>query len=565
MADVNPFAKYAQPEENPFAKYAAQAPQQPAPEQPEPSGGFSQGVGNLLAGAVRGAGSIGATIVDQIRSKLADPVQQAIPQNMRPQITQGLQDAPRGQALRAAMDSGLQEMGAQPESMLYKGGQLAGEVAGTAGVGGVLGKGLSAVPALAKFAPMVQSGGLTLGPASTGNYAANLALRAAGGAANGAATAALINPEMTAEGALAGAALPVAVKGAQYAGKGVSALTKNVLGRMTGTSPETISAAYRAGQEGSVDFLRNMRGDASFDEVVDAAKAGLEKMRADRGAQYRNGMLDISADKTVLDFAPIDSAMRKVQEIGSYKGIQTNKNAAGIVDELSQTIAQWRQLNPAEYHTPEGLDALKRAIGDIRDATQFGSPARRAADSVYNSVKGEITKQAPVYSKVMGDYSKATEALQETERVLSLGKSTSQDTAIRKLQSLMRNNAQSNYGNRLSIAQQLEEKGGVQLTPAIAGQAMNTWVPRGVAGQIQAGGIGLGGYMNPAVLAALPFTSPRLVGETAYRAGLLSNAATGAAQQVPGLLSASPQARQIGQGLLTTLPIAISTSQTARQ
>ena len=531
---------------------------------PSSGGGFAQNAGNLLAGAVRGAGSIGATIVDQIRSKLSDPVQQAIPQNMRPQVTQDLQDAPRGAALRSAMDSGLQEMGAQPDSWMYKGGQLAGEVAGTAGVGGVLGKGLSAVPALAKFAPVVQSGGLTLGPASTGNYAANLAMRAAGGAANGAATAAMINPEMAAEGALAGAALPVAVKGAQYAGKGAAAAGKRVLGAMTGTSPETLSAAYKAGQNGSVDFLRNMRGDASFDEVVDAAKAGLEKMRADRGAQYRNGMMDISADKTVLDFAPIDNAMRKVQEIGSYKGIQTNKNAAGIVDELAQTVSQWRQLNPAEYHTPEGLDALKRAVGDIRDATQFGTPARRAADSVYNAVKGEITAQAPVYSKVMGDYAKATEVLKETEKALSLGERASSDTAIRKLQSLMRNNVQSNYGNRLSLAQQLEEKGGVQLTPAIAGQALNTWTPRGMSGAIQAGGLGLGAYLNPATLALAPLTSPRLMGEAAYRAGLLSNVAGGVGQ-VPGLLSASPQARQIGQGLLTTLPIAISTSQTARQ
>lgn len=532
----------------------------------EPSGGVAQGAGNLLAGLVRGAGSIGATIVDQVRSKLADPAQQATPEMFRPRVTAGLAEAPRGAELRQAMDGGLQAAGAQPDSLTYKGGQLAGEIAGSAGVGGVLGKGLSAIPALAKFAPVVQSGGLTLGPAGTGNYAANLAMRAAGGATSGAATASLINPEMAAEGAIAGAALPVAIKGAQYAGQGARLLAKNALGRMTGTSPETVSAAFNAGRTRSQDFLSNMRGEASFDDVVESAKSGLEKMRADRGAQYRSGMADISADKTVLDFSPIESAMQKVREIGSYKGVQTNKNAAGIVDELADTISQWRQLNPAEYHTPEGLDALKRAIGDIRDATQFGSPARRAADSVYNSVKGEITKQAPVYSKVMGDYSKASEALKETERALSLGDRASQDTAIRKLQSLMRNNAQSNYGNRLSLAQQLEEKGGVSLTPAIAGQAMNTWVPRGMAGQIQAGGIGLGALLtNPGVAAMLPLTSPRLVGEAAYKAGLLSNAASGIGQQAGGLLSMSPQARQLGQGLLTTLPVAISTSQTTRQ
>ena len=542
-----------------------------------PPANMAQEIDNLRGGFIRGAGSIGASLLYPW-----DSAQDALNGDRGPTLSSlitGNKPMNRNQQRRADMDSALSSLiGSDPNSRGYAAGQLGGEIAGTAGMGGLIGKGLSAIPALAKYAPVVQSGGMTLGNAGTGSYLANLGIRAAGGATSGAATAALIDPETIGSGAVAGAAMPIAVKGAQYAGKGAQyawkgakTLLKNTLGATTGTSAETISAAYNAGKNKSTTFLDNMRGNAGFDDVVESAKAGLNSMRADRAAQYRSGMMDISADKSVLNFAPVDEALQKVQSMGSYKGVQTNKNASGVVGEISDKIAEWRSLNPAEYHTPEGMDALKRAIGDIRDATQFGTPARRAADGVYNAVKGEITKQAPTYSKVMGQYASASDELAQIEKALSLGDKTSKDTAIRKLQSLMRNNAQTSYGNRLSLAQQLEQKGGVELTPAIAGQAMNTWTPRGITGAMQkAGGLGLAGasLLNPSLLAAgavAPLGSPRLMGEALYKAGLLSHAAENAGASATGLLSSNPNALQIGRGLLQTMPIAISASQTARQ
>ena len=530
--DDNPFAKYAQQEDNPFAKYASQPAQQvqaPVAAKPSkaaliaqfiaPPANMAQEIDNLRGGFVRGAGSIGASLLYPW-----DSAQDALNGDRGPTLSSlitGDKPMNRNQQRRADMDSALSSLiGSDPNSRGYAAGKQVIEIAGTAGMGGLIGKGLIAIPALAKFAPVVQSGGMTLGNAGTGSYLANLFIRAAGGATNGAATAALIDPETIGSGAVAGAAMPIAVKGAQYAGKGAKTLLKNTLGATTGTSAETISAAYNAGKNKST---------------------------------------------------PVDEALQKVQSMGSYKGVQTNKNASGVVGEISDKIAEWRSLNPAEYHTPEGMDALKRAIGDIRDATQFGTPARRAADGVYNAVKGEITKQAPTYSKVMGQYASASDELAQIEKALSLGDKTSKDTAIRKLQSLMRNNAQTSYGNRLSLAQQLEQKGGVELTPAIAGQAMNTWTPRGITGAMQkAGGLGLAGasLLNPSLLAAgavAPLGSPRLMGEALYKAGLLSHAAENAGASATGLLSSNPNALQIGRGLLQTMPIAISASQTARQ
>jgi hypothetical protein len=162
--------------------------------------------------------------------------------------------------------------------------------------------------------------------------------------------------------------------------------------------------------------------------------------------------------------------------MGSFKGQVINKNAAGTVDEVSGLVNQWKALDPAEYHTPEGLDALKKAIGDIRDSVQFGTPGRKAADTAYNAVKAQIDFQAPTYAKVMKDYSQASDALTEVEKALSLGNKAAADTSMRKLQSLMRNNVNTNYGNRLDLAKKLEEKG-ADILPAVAGQAASSMTP----------------------------------------------------------------------------------------
>lgn len=460
-------------------------------------------------------------------------------------------------------------------------GEIGGNVAVTLPVGGALAKGAKYVPGLTRALPGVETalktGGFRLGtPAAKTlpTMARNAATRMGAGAAVGGATAGLINPESAGTGAILGAAMPAGVKVAGTAGKlinkGGKAVVANVLGASTGTGADAVRGAYQAGKVGATEFVDNMRGKVPFDDVVARAKEGLGKMRADRAQAYRSGMVDIANDKTVLDFAPIRQAMAKVGSMGSYKGQQINKHASGTVQELADTVDEWAKLNPAEYHTPEGLDALKQAIGDIRDTTQFGTAARRAADSVYNSVKDQITKQAPTYSKVMKDYSEASALLAEVESALSLGNKAKADTAIRKLQSLTRNNAQTNYGNRLNMAKVLEDQGGVSLMPAISGQAMNSATPRGMVGAMEKvglGAVGMGTLMNPGawgpLLAAAPVTSPRLVGEALYGAGRLAGGAGAAknqaAQSLQGLLSPEmlEQALNIGR----TVPLAVSARQ----
>lgn len=526
-----------------------------------------QGAGNLVAGGIRGAGSIGATILWPW-DKVQDLYYGDREQNLKSLVT-GQKPISRNEERRLAMDQGLQLMGAEPDSFLYQGGKLAGEVAGTAGAGGVLANTLGrAAPALAS-SPLLQAirtSGMNAGGLSG---AKGLAARTLGGGITGGASAGMVDPETASTGAAFGAAMPSSLialgKAGQLARKGITSAAKNTVGLTTGAGGETFSTAYKAGKEGGTSFLENMRGNVPMTDVLDSAKDALSKMRMDRGNQYRSGMIDISNDKSVIDFAPIDKATQSLKTMGSFKGQVINKNAAGTVDEISDVVNQWKNLDPTEYHTPEGLDALKKSIGDIRDATQFGTPGRKAADTAYNSVKAQIELQAPTYAKVMKDYSQASQALTEIEKSLSLGNKAAADTSMRKLQSLMRNNVNTNYGNRLDLAKKLEDQG-ADILPAIAGQAASSFTPRGLQG-LAASGAGIASFMNPATLAALPFASPRLMGEAAYGLGAMNRGIGNTMSRSPflsgsignsqgGLLGVSPQ--ELQQFMYQASPVALS-------
>ena len=525
---------------------------QPEAAQPSMMQSIKQGAGNLVAGAVRGAGSIGATLLAPF-----DIAEDAL-------AGKGL-SMERNNARRAGIDAGLQSIGAEPDSMMYKGGKLAGEIAGTAGTGNVLALGAKGMGAAPTVVNALRTGGMTTGGGQT--LGRELATRAGAGALVGGAQTAMVDPdvEKIGYGLALGGGLPIATKVAGAAGSmlknGAAGVTNNVLGMATGTGAESVRTAYQSGKAGATGFLDNMRGNVPATDVLDSAKAALGQMRLDRAAQYKNGMAGVSADKSVIDFAPIDKAVSAIQSMGNYKGQVINKNSAGTVDEISGLVNQWKSLNPAEYHTPEGLDALKQAISDVRDTTQFGTAARKAADTAYNAVKNEITAQAPTYAKVMKDYSAASEALSEVEKALSLGNKTSADTAMRKLQSLMRNNVNTNYGNRLGLAKTLESNGADLLAP-IAGQAMSSYTPRGLSGLAASGGGIAALATNPAALAALPATSPRLVGEAAYKLGAanrgIANAGSATANrlsQLVGRNNATPLTMNQLAPLLATVPI----------
>jgi len=301
------------------------------------------------------------------------------------------------------------------------------------------------------------------------------------------------------------------------------------LGTSTGAGAEAIKQAYLAGKEGGKKadtFQANMRGDAQMTDVLDTAKQDLAKMNAAKTAEYRQNMAAVKSDKRELPFNQIDQSLVDAYNMVTYKGQVKNSKGAEIVTKISDAIGEWKNLNPAEYHTPEGVDALKQVIGGIVESIPFEEKTARAVgNNVYNSIKSTIVKEAPAYAETMKAYADASDQIKEVERALSLGQKASVDTAMRKLQGLMRNNVNTNYGNRLKLAQELEKRGGGEIMPALAGQSLNSYTPKGLQ-QLGATGVAGAGLMtaNPMAIPVLAAQSPRIAGEGSYYAGRLAGA-----------------------------------------
>jgi hypothetical protein len=194
---------------------------------------------DAVGGAARGAGSIGATLI-------------------RP-----FEGAEANKQRRTAMDGGLRELGADPDSMAFKTNKLLAEIGGTAGAGGAIANVAGRVlPAAVTSAPFIQSllnsvktGGFALGKpaaATMGGKAVDLVARAGGGAVTGGTMAGLVDPESASTGAMIGGVMPVAVQGVGRAAEAYGKLNK------------------QKAEAAMLDFARNAPRNQTVKEAVEA-------------------------------------------------------------------------------------------------------------------------------------------------------------------------------------------------------------------------------------------------------------------------------------------------------
>jgi hypothetical protein len=337
-----------------------------------------------------------------------------------------------------------------------------------------------------------------------------------------------------------------------------------IAGVTTGVGAQPLKVAAEAGYEGgprAQAFRESITGAAPMEEAVNEARGALAQLRQERGDSYRQAMSKtgtIGADATILDFNKIDNAVMKAEGIQTYSGRYgtgptqvLSPKTEGIRSEMVGEIEKWKQLDPTEFHSAEGIDALKKKLGDIRDDTAPHTPARVAADRIYNAVRQTIVDQVPAYAKVMKGYEEASKQIKEIETTLSLKPTASVDTALRKLQSTLRDNVNTSFGRRTELAKFLVNAGAPHLMEKLAGQSLQAWMPRGVArivasGEVPAAGAAaLAGHplVAAAVIPSLAAASPRLMGNTFYGAGRFGRVAE------PIATNAARPARALGEVL----------------
>lgn len=318
---------------------------------------------------------------------------------------------------------------------------------------------------------------------------------------------------------------PVVKPAAEFGGK----LATEGLAFTSGAPPSAIREAAATGferqQQGptarSEAFRAGLTGEADIPATVEMARNALASLRDEASQQYRSGMVDISKDKTVLAFSDLDNALSNLRTTGRYKGQTIRKGGAGVLDEMEAAINDWRSLDPVEYHTPEGFDALKQQLGDIRDRIPADDRvSMRIATNLYNAAKRTIRKQAPVYEKVMGQYKGAMDEAKRIEQELGLRGTSAIDTAMLKL--TQRPPQRRGREDLTSLLTKYEP----ELGATIAGEQLSPLLPRGIRGAtMAASSIPAGYFLSPAAAVYGATTSPRMAGELAYGAGRVGGAA----------------------------------------
>jgi len=317
-------------------------------------------------------------------------------------------------------------------------------------------------------------------------------------------------------------------------------VAKNIVGTTTGTSPETLRTAYQAGKEGNTAYWENLTGKSNMEDVVNQARMGLQNMRQIKNEAYKQSMEALKNDKSSLNFNEIDKTLENSynQFARGETGIAKNIEAKSALDKVNAAINEWKNSDHPLATTPQAFDDMKQRIGGILESLPFNEKtARTAVNKVYNSIKDTIKAQAPTYESTMKDYSEAAKLVDDIESAFSLKNTNAMDTAIRKLQSLTRNNVSTNYGNRLRLAEELKNVGGQDVMPALAGQATNDWFPRGMIGKGEEIGALMTLINNPSkaarVLATLPIMSPKVMGATSYGLGKVAGAGEKLGNKIP--------------------------------
>lgn len=352
---------------------------------PEPNG-VLQGAGNLVAGAVRGAGSIGATLLvpyDMARDALAG---------------KGV-SLESNRARRAGMDGGLQSLGAEPDSWMYQGGKLAGEIAGTSGAGGVLGNALTKLapgavanaPRAAQLVEALRTGGFSLGgqaATTLGGRAADLGVRVAGGALNGGISAGLVNPDDAGTGAMVGGALPVAVqavgKVAGAVGRGVRSYTQpqevklaNRLATMVGKSPEELTAAITqqgpSMMPGYQQTVPQMLQDPTISQLQRTLKTAGTNALGD-AERVQQGQMRAALERVApIDLSVQDAAARAGGAIQSY-AVPARAEAGKQVNAAFDAVDPFGQ---SALHLP--IDQMQAASSKFLGPGTFGTGSKAAS------------------------------------------------------------------------------------------------------------------------------------------------------------------------------------------
>jgi hypothetical protein len=345
---------------------------------------------NAGAGALRGAGSIGATLLTPL-----DAGARAL----------GIENSVIGRRdRREAMTSALGSMGAETDSLAFGAGKLAGEVAGTLGVGSGVANALTRVaPRVAAAAPNVVNAIRTSG--MTGG---NLLRRTAGGAVAGGAAAGLVDPEQATTGALIGGALPGAMKVAGMAGNKLGGVIKGPAQTldMAASVKQARDAGYVIPPTQANPTLRNRVLEGFSGKITTAQNASAKNQTVtNRLAAEALGLpADVKITPDSLKSVR-DAAGQAYQAIGGSGTVAPGPAYTKALDAIEAPFLKAAQGFPNAKPSPvlDIVESLRSPSFDAGSAVEKIKALRTAADDAFRSGNTDIARASRAGAAALED------------------------------------------------------------------------------------------------------------------------------------------------------------------
>lgn len=367
-------------------------------------GGIGGAVRDLAAGAVRGAGSIGATVMAPL-----DVAKDAF-------AGKGL-TLESNQRRRADMDEALVDLtGADPKSLSYGAGKLGAEIAGTLPVGGLLAKPVQALaatrgaagaePLLQGLAQSLASGGFRVGElAGTG---AGALTRAIGGATTGGLSAALVNPADAVTGAVVGGVTPGILQGAGATGAAAFRGMRGASERLMQSAIKPTIAQLKSGDAGvAVKTLLDL-GINPTEKGVSQLRQLADDLESRISADISSSTATIPKQNVLARLAGTrDTFTRQVSPAADLAAIQR------VADDFAAHPAY-----PGADLPVQAAQDLKRGTYNVlaRKYGQLGTAETEAQKGLARGLKEEISAAVPGVADMNNELGRLITTMDVAER-----------------------------------------------------------------------------------------------------------------------------------------------------
>lgn len=342
-----------------------------------PFGMSPQDATNLGAGAIRGAGSIGSTLMAPF-----DYAEQGLSNMM------GMKTGNLNEQRRAKIDQGLTSaVGSDPTSGMYGLGKIGTEIAGTLGIPAAGARSLQAAGFNGPLVTSIGSAGMNAGGMTGAKAIIN---RVLGGSIAGAGAAGLVNPKDAPMGGLIGGIAPPVFSLLGRAGEFV--------GRAVSDRFATRAAAGKVAEAAS----RQSNPAQVVADIQTHYPRGAENIPLSAAAITQNpdiAMLErASRSRNAGAWAPFDENQARAV----FKNVQdATWEAEQLGKRLGERSENWNTLwtKAAESQKPriwvQRMDKLMRDLDQAMQSAQSSNPSVRAA---LEEIRNDISRIGPAYT-----------------------------------------------------------------------------------------------------------------------------------------------------------------------